>query len=90
MRERALMKYTRAELTERASATLLRVTVVQSMSGTRNVRVTWKGRSMSYETPEFVRKDELEGLFHISEKEAAIRAAIYVLEEEIYGDPDRR
>lgn len=72
---------TRAEKTERASATLLRVTVVQTMDRARVARVTWKSRGMSYEHPEFLRKDVLEELHTCSEQEGALRAAIYVLEE---------
>lgn len=63
------------------SATLLRVTVCQDMTRQRTVRVTWKGRTGRYEFPDFLRKDTLGELTGMSEAEAAVRAAIHVLEE---------
>lgn len=71
----------RAEKVERASATLLRVTVVQTMAGGRTVRVTWKSRSAQYAYPELLRKDTLSDLEGVAEDRAAVSAAIHVLEQ---------
>nr|CRY96232.1 hypothetical protein [uncultured prokaryote] len=75
------MTMDRAERAERASATLLRVSVVQTMVRDRVVRVTWKGRNDQYAFPTLLRKDVLIQLERVPERQAAVMAAIFVLEE---------
>jgi hypothetical protein len=84
----------RAERAERASATLLRVTVSHTMARTIPVRITWKGRTGQYEFPDLTRKGAYDSVVGVSEYRRSLQVAIALLEEELYavvdGKPEPR